>query len=75
MLFVCYKEVKVDEDGSGESTASEETGEEPDCYSEDKEKQKRKCKVLDSLVESFLRHSLSPEQLQSISRNLMMMSL
>lgn len=75
MLFVCYKEVKVDEDGSGESTAFEETEEEPNCYSEHTEKQKRKCKVPDSLVESFLRHSLSPEQLQSISRNLMMMSL
>lgn len=75
MLFVCYKEVKVDEDGFGASTASEETEEEPNCYSEHTEKQKRKCKVPDSLVESRLRHSLSPEQLQSISRNLMMMSL
>lgn len=75
MLFVCYKEVKVDEDGSGESTAFEETEKEPDCYSEHTEKQKRKCKVPDSLVESRLRHSLSPEQLQSISKNLIMMSL
>lgn len=75
MLFVCYKEVKVDEERFGTSTASEETGEEPDCYSEHTGKQKRKCNVPDSLVESRLRHSLSPEQLQSISRNLMMMSL
>ena len=65
----------MDEDGFGASTASEETEEEPNCYSEHTEKQKRKCKVPDSLVESRLRHSLSPEQLQSISRNLMMMSL